>query len=258
MSGDAGAVRRLGALIPDVNHPVEGIGTLTYVVTRSPDGGYAVTEEGDLLSVEADVGGAVDAMYVRAYRRAFEYASLAGWVRLHAVTADIADRRHLIVGASGSGKTSLALALIANGHRVQGDESVMVRAGQSFAVPRGFHVKRAAVGLVERFRGVVDQGVAIGDVVVVDPRALDPDWTIDIARVDDVVILVGNGSPPAVVSVAAPHIALETLVREAFVVTGSKSALLATVLSVTSGARCRSLTRGPLDEMCAALTCEPD
>lgn len=253
MAGDDAVVRRLGRLVPDVDHPVDPRRTMGYRVDASPDGTLVVLEEGDVLVETDDHTAAADAVYVRMYRRAFELASLAGWVRLHAVTADVDGRRVLVVGPSGVGKTTLALALLAAGHRVDGDESVLVRDGQSLAVPRGFHVKAGAEGHVDAHGDAIRAAPLVGDVRVVDPHALAPDWRLDVARVDDVVVLSEPGSTSVRVEGLDRPAVLQTLVAESFVVTESKSDLVQALATLAAGATARRITRGPVDDLVHAV-----
>ncbi len=53
-------------------------------------------------------------------------AKYDGWVRLHAATLDSPAGRVLLVGASGAGKTTLALGLRARGWRCLGDELALL------------------------------------------------------------------------------------------------------------------------------------
>ncbi|WP_436794242.1 hypothetical protein [Actinospongicola halichondriae] len=256
LAGDESTIDRLRALVPDVDHPVEPVAAMDYRL-EAVDTGYAVIEEGDRLTLAPDVETAVDAVYIRMYRRAFEFASLSGWIRVHAVTADVEGRRFLLVGPSGVGKTTLALALCASGGRVQGDESVLVRDGASLAVPRGFHVKRGADGMVPQFADEIARSLEIGEVSVVDPHLVSDDWGLRIAPVDEIVVLADAGDDTVDVRECARQEVLQPLIRESFVLTESKADLVAALASVTSGARCRTITRGPLEQMLAALVDEP-
>lgn len=258
IEGDDATVDRIRALVPDVDHPVDPIGTMRYRVETAPTG-VVVHEEGDALTGTVDVDDAADAIYIRLYRRAFEFASLAGWVRIHAVTADVDGRRLLLVGPSGVGKTTLAIALAADGADVQGDESVLMRAGQSLAVARGFHVKDGADHLVPDVPA--EDALAIGDVRVLDPHRIVPGWRLRLASVDEIVLLAGpdvdrgDRRPTGSVTIrdaSMPEV-LQALVEESFVVTESKHDLLAALVSVASNARCRTITRGTLRDMCGAL-----
>ncbi len=252
VDGDDEAIERLRAIVPALRHPFEPVREQTYSIHRV-DGVYVVEEEGDHLDSAADVDGAVDAVYVRAYRRAFELASLKGWVRVHAVTADVAGRRMLLVGPSGVGKTTLALHLLAAGEQVQGDESVLVRRGASMAVPRGFHVKRGGESAVPAFASIVAASPRAGDVAVVDPHRLAPETPLRVAPIDEIVLLGDDGSGITRWSPVDRAAVLQALIRESFVVTETKNALVGTLVDASGNAAGRSIIRGPLDAMSDAL-----
>lgn len=220
--------------------------------TAPSDGRYDVVEDGDVLATGLDVADAVDAVYLRVYRRAFELAARMGWSRVHAVTADLDGRRLLLVGPSGVGKTTLALALAGDGAAIGGDESVLVKGGDAVAVPRGFHVKAGTIDLVPEFAAAIAAAPTVADVSVVDPRSIVPDWRITATPVDHIVLLDPTADPEALTP-AAPPAVLQTLVRESFLLTETKQKLVAALLATSANARCWTLARAPLPSMLAAL-----
>lgn len=61
----------------------------------------------------------------RAFRQSF--AENKAWFNFHAAAIEVGGRAVVIVGAPGSGKTMLALALVARGARLYSDEFVFIR-----------------------------------------------------------------------------------------------------------------------------------
>ena len=178
---------------------------LHYEVHETP-AGFAITEEGDTLATVATTEEAADLVHVRAHRRAFELASLSGWARVHAATVDLATlegrrARVLVVGPSGAGKTTLATRLLFDGADVQGDESVLVRRGESLAVPRALHLKPGAPLVLRELTAVLPELPVVGEVTVLDPARVQRPVTLRIAPVEHVVVLTG---PPFRARIASP------------------------------------------------------
>ena len=92
-------------------------------------------------------------VHVRAHRRAFELASLAGWARVHAATVDLDGVRVLVVGPSGAGKSTLARPAAPRRRRRAGRrERARAPRGASLAVPRAVHLKTGYATLAARAR----------------------------------------------------------------------------------------------------------
>lgn len=168
--------------------------TFTYHVTGH--GPYLLREEGDAFGEANTAQDVVFLIYRRIYRRLLERFVLSGWVVFHAVLATVDGRRMLILGDKGSGKTTLAAALLYGGHLVEGDEMVMVRDGQIVAVPRRLHFKPGITDHIPQLDPLLDQLPAAwaGDIRIsaADPSELGFDWKIKSGPVDRLISIQPN------------------------------------------------------------------
>jgi hypothetical protein len=219
---------------------------------RASDGGFQVDEEGDRLAEVATVDDARDAVYVRAHRRAFELASLAGWIRLHGALIDVAGARVLLVGPSGSGKSTLAARMLVDGDAVQGDESVLMRRGEVVAVPRPLHIEPATAVLVPEIAAMLADVPCVSGIAIVDPGRLGFTWELRQAPLDHAIVLDRNSGPQGCVPIPQTEM-VASLVPEAFRVTETKSALLRELSGGVAGVRCHRLAMSDPVVMRAAI-----
>jgi hypothetical protein len=220
---------------------------------RDSDGGFQIEEEGDPLRVVATVDDARDAVYVRSHRRAFELASLAGWIRLHGALVDVAGSRVLLAGASGSGKSTLTARMLVDGDRVQGDESVLARGGVVVPVPRPLHLEPSTAALVPEIADLLAGAPRVSGIAILDPGRLGFTWQLRTAGLDHAIVLDRNPGPPGCVPIPQTEM-VAALVPEAFRVTETKSALLRELSSTVARARCHRLaTSDPVALRAAVL-----
>lgn len=116
---------------------------------------------------------------------------------IHGATVSIDGRRLLIVGHKGCGKSTLALHLVMQGHRVEGDEHLLLRAQDVVARPRTLRVKQGSMAVVAGLpeRVVVAPSISNWDGSVI--RAVSPaiggvPWVIRPGRLDGLIFLVAN------------------------------------------------------------------
>jgi hypothetical protein len=219
---------------------------MRYRVHREADG-YTVLEEGNHLGHEPGRFEVLDTVYRRVYQRALEYASLCGWVRLHAGLVELADgRRVLLLGPSGAGKTTLLLRLLFDGAAVQTDENVLVRAGRALAVPRPFRIDGAVDELLpELTLAPLLPTLPNGGGRLLDPGAVGRPWRIDAGGVDDVVLLDGHAAPSLLSRVEASS-AMPAVVEQALPNQESPADVLREIAAIMRTARCWRLRTGPL------------
>jgi hypothetical protein len=255
VEGDPRVVEHLATLLPDARHPVPARGDLRYEVHATADG-FAIAEEGDALAVVATPEAAADVVHVRAHRRAFELASLAGWARLHAATVDLEGARVLVVGPSGAGKTTLATRLLLDGAEVQGDESVLVRRGESLAVPRALHLKAGTERVLPELAPLLPSLPVMNEVTLLDPARLDRPVDLRVAPVAHVVLLAGRPAEPDGAITCTPvdgGTVLEALLTDAFPLTETKARMVSVLAGAMVSARGHRLTSGPPRAMVEAL-----
>jgi hypothetical protein len=186
-------VGELERLLASAEHPMAAIRTQRYRVEAQQDA-LAISEEGDLLALVSGVQEARDAIHERAHRRAFELADLQGWLMLRGALVDVGERRLLLLGPSGAGKTILTLRLGLRGAAIQGDDRVLLRHGQLLAVPRPLVMAEDAGELVPELATVVSGLPRAGGPPLLDPaRVLGLPWQLRIARADHVVVLERTG-----------------------------------------------------------------
>ncbi|MGI9522095.1 MAG: hypothetical protein ACR2PG_10640 [Hyphomicrobiaceae bacterium] len=167
---------------------------LTYDVRGS--GPWKILEEGDHLDTFESMGEVLDVIYSRVYQRVFERLMLCEWIALHAALVTINGRRTMLLGHKGAGKTTLTLRLMYAGHRVEGDEMVLVKGGRAIALPRRFHLKPKTEQLVPEVRNLVPNMSSAGSgheiVRAFDPLEAGFAWGITISSVDRVIWIEPN------------------------------------------------------------------
>lgn len=149
----------------------------------------------DLAGTAPDAAAAAAVGFALVQRTAFGHAADLGWTRVHGVLADRDGCRIVAVGPSGVGKTTLALALMASGWRVGGDESFVTRNGRALAVPRRFQVKAGSPTLPAAAHRWVEEADVLApfpDLRLLDPTVAGP-WRLEVAPIDHVVILARSG-----------------------------------------------------------------
>jgi glycosyltransferase involved in cell wall biosynthesis len=225
-------------MLPAAVHDFAADWPMHYSVEGGTDR-YRVVEEGDAVGVVATAADVRDLVHLRLYRRAFEWASRRGWLRLHGALVDFGGVRVLFSGPSGVGKSTLALRLLLDGASVQCDESVLVRRGASVAVARPLHLKVGTDQVVPEFSSLRARLPHIDDVVVLDPGRLGYPWSITVATLDHVVLLSADADPTCIA--IGQTEALPELVTQVFAVTESAPALLGALTAALAGVRCHRL-----------------
>lgn len=191
--------RRLDYLAQDAQQDFAVTGRLGVTVLLE-DKAYRILEEGREVAIRQDPSGVLDFLYGYCYERANAQLP-AGTVMLHAACGRLGgprgERRFLLIGDSGTGKTTLILRLAALGAAVEGDEIAVVMPGGIAALPRRFHVKSMSATELPWLppgseRQPFYESIPGSYVFAVSPRALGYDWEIRHAPIDAVFYLEAN------------------------------------------------------------------
>lgn len=224
--------------------PVLPVATMRLEI-RAHGEGYEVYDNGDLLTTCGGADEAGVAVFERVQRRAFELASLRGWLRIHGAVLDVAGRRVAVIGPSGSGKTTLCIAALAAGHRVEADESFLTDGRDVLAVPRRFHCEAGTLDLVPAAQPWVESAPVLSDEPVtwaLDPSIAVADWAVRIAPLDAIVLLDGS-RPPGLAPVTMPD-ALPQLLSQTLPTVESRAAVMARLAPLLGQVRVLALGGG--------------
>lgn len=250
---DGAAVDQLVRLHQRAAHDVAPLATAHLRVVGSAGDGYEVFDGRDRLARVGTARAMLDEVFARAHRRAFELASLKGWVRFHGAVVSVAGSRVAIVGRSGSGKTTLALALLEAGATFETDESFVARGGLVFGVARRLHVKPGTMDHLPGATWIGDAPILDGDppLRVVDPTDHGRPWIVSKGPIAHLVVLDRVDGPSSIEPIAASTV-VQGLIAESFPVTESRAAVVRQAAALVRGRPLHRLANGS-DGRAAAL-----
>jgi hypothetical protein len=194
--------RQLDYLVQDARQSIAIAAHVRYQAIREGKI-YRILEDGRELGIQHDAVSAMGLLYRSAYARA-NLSLPAGTVFLHAACGRLGERRFLLIGESGAGKTTLIMHLARLGISVEGDEIVVVMPEGVAASPRRFHVKSESLTeLSWPVAGVprppFHQNGDGSYIFSVSPSELGFDWEIRCGPVDAVFYLEPNhGGQPRI------------------------------------------------------------
>jgi hypothetical protein len=250
---------------PEIERVVELVGqraahpfpprAMIELAVRSAQDHYVLFDHGDQLDTLATSRQVLDAVFQRVHRRAFELASLLGWVRFHGAVVRLGSMRLVLAGPSGSGKTTLAAAILACGGEVEGDESFLTRDGHVLAVPRRWHVRPSTIELLPDGAWMRDAPLldAAPPLHLVDPSEHGFAWSLLDGPVDGVVVLVAvdDAAPLVHRHLGGPDV-VRSLLEESFPVVEPRAAVVRQASALarrTPGFVLEGHTPDPLDRL---------
>jgi hypothetical protein len=187
---------------------IDIFGTIGFCTAHLPDGRLVEGSPGHLMSV-------LHGLIFADVRRGEPDASF-----VHGATVLVDGKRVLFAGNKGCGKTTLTLHLLAQGHRVEGDEHLLVRASDVVARPRTLRVKPGALTLVPEMAEAAAGAPFIENWDGTPIRALSPSvggrpWVIRAQQLDAIVFLTSNHGGRSVIGWLPIDEAFRRLMAEA-------------------------------------------
>jgi hypothetical protein len=217
-----------------------------YRVTRC-DERYSIREDGGAMEVLPDVGQTATRLAQRMHDLAL--AALPDYTRVHAGCADWQGKRALVIGAQGSGKTTLMMRLLCEGFTVHADEMVLVRAGEAVPFPRRFRIKASTWELVPQL-GTQGCRPATGErepIGLFDPSEIGLEWCITPGRVDAMFFIDPNHGGATSISRCPKYLMARQVMAQSRPPGAGGREWIHHMCATVANADCFSLTLGDLD-----------
>lgn len=218
-------------------------------------GRYCILEERRDVKQVLDTRSIVDHLHARVFFHSLGEPPQSGVV--HAASLRRGDRRVLIAGSKGAGKTSLALRLVCAGYDFEGDEHVFVQDGGVMARPRGCRVKEPSVALLPEVAEIILSAPAYVDVrgsriFNVSPMMIGGSWRIEKGNVDCVIVLQPNHGGYSSLRPLPPTLTAQALISELRIPASDRGPAIAAIAALVSRARGFDLSLGDYD---SAIRC---
>ena len=190
------------------------------IEVRGEAGGFRVREDGGDRALQPSPEDAGATVLQRIRDLAFE--ALADYTKVHAGSATWHDRRFLVVGEAGAGKSTLMTRLLYEGFAVEGDEMVLLREGRATAYPRRFGIRRPTLELVPQLGALVPGLVGTAEppgsrgfqILALDPAQLGFTWRIRSGPVDHLFVLDGRHERRTSVAVCPTPVAVRQVMAQ--------------------------------------------
>lgn len=222
---------------------------------------YGVFDGDNLLSEQFNVRGVVE--FVQGHVFQLSIDDLPSAPVLHAACLRRDERRLLLVGDKGTGKTTLTLRLLLHGYRMEGDENVFIRGGRVVARPRGLHVKEGSLRLVPELADILPQLGYLTDyldqrIYNLDPRLLGFDWRIEEGPVDLIILLRANHGGYSSIRPVPTMWLVQEIMQEVGLRQDARGAAIGAIVSLCSAAKGYDLSLGDHDQAlrCIDQACE--
>jgi hypothetical protein len=170
---------------------------------------------------------------------------------IHAGSVRLAGAPMLLIGAKSSGKTTLVLELLANGHGVEGDEHAVVREFDLIARPRTLRVKASSLPLVPGLADRIRHTPSILDwkscpIYAVSPAIAGEEWRISPMRPKHIIFLEANHGGHTVAKPITTEVAFCRLLSHCLLPQTARSGAVARLRRVAREAQAWEMSLGDL------------
>lgn len=204
--------------------------------------------------------GSADRILIELFRRmhAVVYGQMAGCPRLHAGSGMCEGTLFLAAGPKGVGKSTLMTRLLFEGFTVFGDEMVLGLGDEVIALPRRFHLKAPALGLLPQVAAVADGlPFVMGDsghkIIAFDPIDAGLPWAIRPGRPAAIFFLQPNHNGMTTVEPCSKVTMIQSLMTQSALDGDDGSSWIRSLGTLVRGAECHTLRVGNLSSAAGLL-----
>jgi serine kinase of HPr protein (carbohydrate metabolism regulator) len=213
-------------------------------------GRYRILEQGRDADQVLDTRAMIELLHARLFSYSLADRPRSGII--HAASLRRGDRRILIAGSKGAGKTTLALRLVRSGYDLEGDEHVFVEEDGVIARPRACRVKATSVPLLPEISEAILSAPTYADVrgsriFNVVPAAIGGLWRIEKGEVDCVIVLQPNHGGYSSLRSMQPMMLAQALISEMGVRDIDRGASIGAIAALISHAKGFDLSLGDHD-----------
>jgi hypothetical protein len=170
---------------------------------------------------------------------------------VHAGSIHLEGVPMLLIGAKSSGKTTLVLELLGNGHAVEGDEHVIVRESDLMARPRTLRVKASSLTLVPALADRIRQTPSVLDwescpIYAVSPAIAGKKWEISPMHPRHIIFLEANHGGHTVAKPITTEEAFRRLLSRCFLPQTAPSGAVARLRRVARETQAWEMSLGDL------------
>lgn len=239
--------RWLDARLPDAEQDFP-ISVRSRLTARESGNQYEIRLDDGSPQRVADISDAGETVLALLNRRAL--TALGDFTKVHAGCGRWQGRRFLVVGPRHAGKSTLMAWLLREGADVEGDELVVMQAGQATAYPRRLGIRAGSVALVP---GLAAARPGADGGFYLSPSALGRPWRIAPGPVDAVFFLEPNHGRPTRVEPCPRYLMVQRVMAQSEAPRGGGRRWIREVSVTIDRARCQTLYVGGLDGAISAV-----
>jgi hypothetical protein len=237
----------------DQDYPVAE--TLTIEVQKK-EGGYRVLEAGKRPVSSTDPESII--LYIHElinFRVSWRFRDC---IKIHAASGSFRERRFLLAGDRGAGKTTLATRMLFEGATVYGDETVLIEEREIMPFPRKFHLKEGTLPLIPQLIPICQKMTSYpayygGRFYFFDPTDAGFEWRVSKGKLDAVFYLEPRHGGPTEIEVCPKWLMAEKIISQTSDFAGNPEDQIEQLCRVVAESDTFMVTVGNLNEAVGLL-----